>query len=568
MSTLSTRALLVRTILVTVTLSTTISTMLLIETHEHMLSSVVTAFLIALLCVALLLAWRAVFHPLFRRYTSDHQTLEMLSLVVRHTDNAVVITDPRGQIMWVNPAFTQLTGYMLKEALGISPGQLLQGPETDPATIARMRDAIRMGLPTRAEIRNYTKSGRAYWVSLSLNPVRDERSVLRYFVGVQHDITARREAEDALSASEQRYRLLVDALVEGVVLQDLNGDIQACNASAERILGLAADQIRGRTSRDVRWRTIREDGSPFPHDEHPAMVALRTGRAQRDVAMGIYRPDGALTWIAINAQPLVAPQATQPHAVVTSFFDVTARRQIEQIRSELISVASHELRTPLTAINGALSLIVSDATGPLAPPTRQMLEIAVRNCERLMRLVDDMLDIERIEAGKMAFRPQAVAFTRLIDHAVELNRPYAEQLQVALQVEEPIPDGWVAVDLDRMVQALNNLIGNAIKFSSAGAVVLVGAERHSERVRIWVRDHGVGIPEAFQRHVFDKFSQADGARTRERGGSGLGLSIAKAIVEQHGGQISFESRLGVGSTFVIELPHPRQGPPSADPSGA
>jgi PAS domain S-box-containing protein len=518
MSPLSTRTLLIRAILATVTLSITVSTLLLLGVHDRGLyPAIAAALLVALLGVAVLLAWVTVFRPLFSRYQSDIQTLEMLSLVVRHTDSAVVVTDPRGQITWVNPAFTRLTGYMLKEALGLTPGQLLQGEGTNQATVARLGEAVRKGMPAAAEILNYSKSGRPYWVSLSLNPVRDAAGVIRYYVGVQQDVTARREVEAALHVSEERYRLLVDSLVEGVVMQDAQGNIEACNASAERILGLSADQLQGRTSLDPRWRSVHEDGSPFPGEQHPAMVALRTGEAQRDVLMGVQKPDGALTWIAISAQPLIAPGALRPHAVVTSFFDITARRQVEQVKGELISVTSHELRTPLTAINGALLLIASGATGDLAQPTRQMVEVALRNAERMIRLVDDLLDVDRIEAGRAAIRPQAVAFTRLIQHALELNRPYAEQLHVALKVDGSIPDGWVAVDFDRMQQALSNLIGNAIKFSAAGSAVLVGAERAADSARIWVRDAGIGIPAELQGQIFEKFSQADGPAARRHG---------------------------------------------------
>ncbi len=215
---------------------------------------------------------------------------------------------------------------------------------------------------------------------------------------------------------------------------------------------------------------------------------------------------------------------------------------------------SHELRTPLTSIRGALALIAGGVVGELPAAAIPLVDIAHKNSERLILLVNDILDMEKIEAGKMEFNVSPVKLMPLLKQALDGNQAYAEQYKVSYEMESKLPDAMVSVDSNRMMQVFANLLSNAAKYSPAGGKVLVAVERIDRRIRVSVKDNGPGIPDEFKDRIFQKFAQADSSDSRKKGGTGLGLSIAKVIVEQMGGSIWFDSQPNVQTTFYVELP--------------
>jgi signal transduction histidine kinase len=234
--------------------------------------------------------------------------------------------------------------------------------------------------------------------------------------------------------------------------------------------------------------------------------------------------------------------------------DISASKQLEQLKSDFIATVSHELRTPLTAINGAIGLINGGALGPLQAPQQDMLRIAQQNCEQLIYLINDLLDIEKLAAGKMSLHLQNLALAALLQSAVEANRSYAEQHQVSLVLPASMPALQAKVDAQRLQQVLGNLLSNAAKFSPPGSQVQLRLMQHGDMARVEVEDQGSGIAEEFQPRIFQRFSQSDTSTTRRSAGSGLGLAISKALIEQMHGQIGFHSRPGQGATFFFELP--------------
>jgi signal transduction histidine kinase len=234
--------------------------------------------------------------------------------------------------------------------------------------------------------------------------------------------------------------------------------------------------------------------------------------------------------------------------------DVDERKRVERMKDDFISVVSHELRTPLTSIRGSLSLITGGVAGKLPDQARTLVEIAAKNSDRLVRLVNDILDLEKMESGTMILRPSPVEVTPLLEQAVEINRAYCDLYGVGLQIVEEAEDARVWADADRLQQVLANLLSNAAKNSPRGGTVEIGACRVDGLLRVRVTDHGSGIPPEFQPHVFEKFAQADVSPARQSGGTGLGLSISKAIVEQHGGRLWFETSPETGTTFLFDLP--------------
>ncbi len=223
-------------------------------------------------------------------------------------------------------------------------------------------------------------------------------------------------------------------------------------------------------------------------------------------------------------------------------------------KSDFLSTVSHELRTPLTSIRGALALIAGGAVGELPEAAKPLIEIAHKNSERLILLVNDILDMEKIEAGKMEFNVSPFKLMPLLQQALDGNRAYADLYKVNYELESEIPEAMVSVDGNRLMQVFANLLSNAAKYSPAGGKVLIAVERINGRIRVAVKDSGAGIPDELKDHIFQKFAQADSSTTRNKGGTGLGLSIAKAIIERMGGSIGFDSQPNVQTVFYVELP--------------
>ncbi|MBW3602910.1 MAG: response regulator, partial [Actinobacteria bacterium] len=232
--------------------------------------------------------------------------------------------------------------------------------------------------------------------------------------------------------------------------------------------------------------------------------------------------------------------------------DISERRHMERIKDEFLSVVNHELRTPLTSVHGALGLLASGALGPLPDKGRRMVEIAVSNTDRLIRLINDILDIERMDSGRVSLNPTVADAGELMAHATEAMQPMANQAGVELvTVPYPAP---VWADSDRVIQTLTNLLSNAVKFSPSGASVSLTAQREGGDVLFRVTDRGRGIPPAKLETIFGRFQQVDATDSRDKGGTGLGLAICRTIVSQHGGRIWVESTPGQGSTFSFTLP--------------
>lgn len=235
--------------------------------------------------------------------------------------------------------------------------------------------------------------------------------------------------------------------------------------------------------------------------------------------------------------------------------DITERKRAERLKNEFISTVSHELRTPLTSIRGSLGLIKGGVSGELPTHAKKLIDIAYSNSERLIRLINDILDIEKIEAGAMEFHLQKVDLLPEIQRSIKMMSSYASQYNVKIILKDAIENLPAIIDPDRFEQVMNNLLSNACKFSASGAEVHVYMKMLSHNlIRLSVQDYGSGIPEEFQKSIFGKFAQADSSDTRSKGGTGLGLSITKAIVEKFGGKIAYNTELGKGTEFYIDLP--------------
>ena len=325
---------------------------------------------------------------------------------------------------------------------------------------------------------------------------------------------------------------------------DGDGTIEFANPAALVMLDRSADEVVGATLHDVvHGPTCHEPSCPLSS-------TLDVGGFRSGAAEEFVRASGTVFPAEFSFTPFDDRGPTRGAVLV--FRDISERRAVERMKDEFLSVVSHELRTPLTSVRGSLGLLGSGIGGELPERASRMVDIAVDNADRLMFLINDILDVERMTNGHIALEREACEATDLVSKAVRIVTPTASGAGV--MVETGTVDGRVWADPDRIVQTLTNLLSNAVKFSSRGQLVVVTATTEESVVRFTVTDSGRGIPTEKLTVIFHRFQQVDTSDAREKGGAGLGLAIAKGIVEQHGGRIWVDSAEGVGSTFEFEIP--------------
>jgi PAS domain S-box-containing protein len=358
-----------------------------------------------------------------------------------------------------------------------------------------------------------------------------------------------RQRTHALEQLTHRHSSILDGAGEGIVGLDERGRLTFANPAAAALLGRSSDELTGRSFHDVT-QPRNGSGEPVPPLLDPVALALLDGQV-RSVADGTYqRADGTDFSVELTVAPIRS--AGEVTGAVLMFRDVTERREVDRMKDEFVSVVSHELRTPLTSLRGALGLLEGGLLQDAAPRAQRMVQIAVESTDRLIRLINDILDVERLAAGKLALHRQAWSAADLVARAVGEMTGLASQARVRLEVGDA--QGTVDADADRIVQTLTNLLSNAVKFSPAEGTVRVSAVEQGNEVLVTVSDEGDGIPPEHLEAVFGRFAQVDASDTREKEGSGLGLAICRGIVEQHGGRIWAESEPGAGATFCFTLP--------------
>ncbi|HJV23535.1 MAG TPA: CHASE domain-containing protein [Holophagaceae bacterium] len=360
-----------------------------------------------------------------------------------------------------------------------------------------------------------------------------------------------RQMTAAVREEQEHVRRILDSTAEGIYGMDLAGRCTFVNEAFLRLSGARAEDLLGR-SIHAQAHHSHPDGSPYPVETCPIFKALHAGASLRMEDEWFWRQDGSGYWANVVVAPIL--NRGIPVGSVVTLENVTQQREAEKTKHDFISVVSHELRTPLTSIRGTLGLLGSGQFQEKPEESRRLLAIALRNTERLGTLINDILDFEKLRAGRLSLTLESTSLRDLLMEALEANLPFASGFQVMLHLRPNVPEGAVRVDRRRMLQVLTNLISNAVKFSPEGSQVDLEADLRGDRVLIRVADRGRGIPEAFRSRLFTPFSQAESPETRSREGSGLGLSITKALVEDMGGTLTFTSEEGVGTTFTIDLP--------------
>ncbi|MCD2325076.1 ATP-binding protein [Sphingomonas sp. IC-56] len=355
---------------------------------------------------------------------------------------------------------------------------------------------------------------------------------------------ARRRRDDLAA----RQAAIFDSASDGMIVLNSSGSIESLNPAAARMFGYAPEDLvrrdigtlfevapdRGRIESFLSRLQARRGLSANPMQEF-------VGRRRNDT---LFPLEVSISTVAREYRPLF----------VAVCRDISERREIERIKGEFVATVSHELRTPLTSIAGSLGLVAGGAAGTIPPKALRLVQIAQSNSTRLVRLINDILDIEKIEAGRMTFDIKPVELGPALTRVVRDTSGFAAEYNVRIELEAPSVGAAVLADEDRLTQVLTNLLSNAVKFSRPDGVVRVRVSPLDRRFRISVSDQGEGIPEAFRTRIFGKFAQADNSDTRNKGGTGLGLSIVREIVTRLGGAVSFDSTPGEGATFHVDLP--------------
>ncbi|MCH8542086.1 MAG: PAS domain S-box protein [Alcanivorax sp.] len=454
----------------------------------------------------------------------------------------------------LNERWANIVGYSLAELapISIDTWQRLSHPGDFQASGLILREHLRGKTKLYDSVtRMKHKDGHWVWVRTRGRIISHSRNgKAKMIYGTLSDITEQKSAEQALKTSEERLRALFEMSPIGIALSDFySGKFLEFNQSLLGSSGYSEEQLKQFSNADITppeyrdidafyLRQMMETGRYGPYEKE--IIGLH-GQRYPVMLSGVLLTDSGgrkLVWSIVH--------------------DIGERKLMEKLKDEFISTVSHELRTPLTSISGALGLLAGGAMGELPEGMKKMVDVASKNSQRLARLVNDLLDMEKLLAGKMRLHMERLRASVLIDEAVKSIAPFAQQHEVSLVVHCE-HDGMVRVDEHRFQQVMTNLLSNAVKFSPAKSevVVRVGSQQaddNSAVLRISVVDKGEGVPEAFRDRIFDKFSQADSSDTRYKAGTGLGLAISRELVQRMDGRIGFVSPPGQGATFYVDFP--------------
>lgn len=461
---------------------------------------------------------------------------ERLRTVVSNAPIALLATSSTGEITLSTGTILHRLGHSELDLVGRSAFEVYAHI---PALIENLRSAL-SGYASTNEIEH-----EGFIFEVRYSPKLDANQASVGVICVATDVTEQRKAEEALRQSEilrqseEKNRTLLSAIPDAIFRIHRDGTCLDFKPSTTEGAIVSSDAIVGKRLEEIFPAAVAQQFIVFLNR------ALETNHAQVfDYHLQADKPIDYEARIVVNGSD----------QVLVIVRDISERKKVERLKNEFVSTVSHELRTPLTSIRGSLGLILGGVAGELSSEAKALMDIAYKNTERLILLINDILDIEKIESGKMSFALKPVELMPLVEQAIAANQAYAEQFQVTLALTSTLSDVEVNVDSQRLIQVLTNLMSNAAKFSPPGKTVEVSVTPYDSMIRISVKDQGPGIPQAFRDRIFQKFAQADSSDARQKGGTGLGLSIAKAIIERLNGQIGFDTESNVGTTFYCDLP--------------
>lgn len=469
-----------------------------------------------------------------------------LQAVLDTVVDGIVEISSGGRILAFNPSAEHMFGHNAADVIGKPFHMLLL-----------KRDHTKMTAYLEAEKGWLEKNGMANGITIT--GVRADKSTfpmelgasafklgeIRRYVASVRDITEQVDAQRALELSEKTFRQTLDNAPIAALSISPKRELIHMNKTANEMLGYSMEELQ-----DPSVLLAHPDDMDIDTEQ---LATLANGTEKNFVIeKRLITKSGQTIWVEQHVSPVYNPDGSIKY-FIKQMINLTERKKTERIKNEFIATVSHELRTPITSISGSLSLILGAFKEEISPKVHGLLTIAQRNSTRLIALVNDILDMEKLGNGGMHYEITNVQLDQLLPQIVEDNKSYAARFEADLSLEEVDPDLKINVDEWRFNQVLSNFISNAIKFSPAGGVVKVRAEQQGEFARISVIDNGIGISEEFRNRIFTKFAQADSSTTREKSGTGLGLMISKQLVEQMDGRIGYHSEPNVETVFWAEF---------------
>ncbi|MCC3430384.1 MAG: PAS domain S-box protein, partial [Microcoleus sp. PH2017_04_SCI_O_A] len=492
----------------------------------------------------------------------QEEQVRLLQSVVVNTNDGVVITEAEAidevglRIIYVNEAFTQITGYSLEEVLGKTP-RILQGKKTDSTELDKIRIALSRWESVTVEVINYRKNGSEYWNEFSIVPVGDRTGWYTHWIAIQRDTTERKQAEQALRHSEERFRSLIENALDIIMILDTDGTIGYVSPSVEKVLGYLVSELVGKKI----FEPIHPDD--FTTTYQSLTNTWQSAELNRPIEFRYRHKDNSWRTLEAISQPFINNAATTQ--IIVNTRDITERKRLDEIRLALerekelsilktrfFSMASHEFRTPLSTALAAAQILENspDEWNDSQKRLRNLHRIqdSVRN---MVQLLDDILTINRAETGKLEFNPKFLVLDKFCEQFVEEMRLSAgSQYTITFTCEgNPIP---VCLDEKLLRSILSNVLSNAIKYSPKGGNVHLGLEFQLHQVLLQVCDRGIGIFPEDIKQLFEPFHRGKNVRTIP--GTGLGLIVVKKCVDLHQGSIEITSEVGIGTTCVVTLP--------------
>ncbi len=472
---------------------------------------------------------------------AQRESEEWFEMLSEASPVGIFRTDVNGHCQYTNSRWQEIAGLSLEQSLGAGWAAAIH-PDDRDSVFAQWSQSISGGKEMEIEYRFLRPNGDVALVRSRTRPVSDARGDITGFVGTVEDITAERRVEEALRASEQRTRAILDNMLGSLITIDSQGGtITSANRAAIRLFGYSIEELVGQKLALLVPDTVGDKREYLRQGRIKALGRITEWEGQRK--------NGEIFPFELSMFTFPTPRGME---LAGSIRDISDRRAVEQAKKEFISTVSHELRTPLTSIRGALRLLSSGVMGEVDPEVRRMIDMAERNSNRLLSLINDLLDLERLEGARMALQIEEVPLEVILRKSAESVAPVALQEKVEIDVSST--GEIVRVDEYRIIQVVVNLLSNAIKFSPPGSSVQVTAQAAGSDVEVRVTDRGRGIPANARNAIFERFRQVDASDSKAKGGAGLGLAICRAIVEQHGGTIGVDSEEGRGSSFWFLVP--------------
>jgi PAS domain S-box-containing protein len=486
---------------------------------------------------------------LLRKHQEDAiaRSEQQMRLLIEHTPAAVAMFDREMRYIMTSRRWLEDYGLVGQQIIGRCHYEIFPEIRRMPRWLSIHQRALSGESFARREDSWLRANGQPEWNEWAIHPWIDADGRVGGIVMFTEVITARKIAEAALRSSEEENRAAMEHAPIGKALVYPNGRFAKVNPALCRLLGYSPEEL---LANDIQSISHPDD---LPRDLDLLGKVILGVIPSYDMEKRYFHRDGRVIVAQLSVAG-VRRRTGETDFLVVQVQDISERKAIEHMKNEFISIVSHELRTPLTSIRGSLGLMTGLKDEPLSPKVRRLADIAHDNCERLVLLVNDILDLDKITSGHMRLDLQEESVRNVTDRAIAGVEAFAQKHEVTIRLCADIDDAKIMVDADRFIQVMTNLLSNAAKFSPKGSEIVVALTEQWGCVRVSVQDRGPGIAEEFRERIFGRFAQADSSATRHKGGTGLGLHITQKLVEQMRGKIGFATEMGKGTTFWVEFP--------------